>query len=123
MTESIQAGKTTIALDVLITIARLTTLKIPGVSRLTPASTGVNRLFKRGQLNEGVVIEVRDDTVYADLYIALNNNVNIREVSRNIQTEVAEAISEMVGMQVGYINIHIEDIDYPEENSEESQNL
>ena len=123
MTESIQDGKTTIALGVLTTIARLTTLKIPGVSRLTPASTGVNRLFKRGQQNEGVVIEVRDDTVYADLYIALINNVNIREVSRNIQTKVAEAISEMVGMQVGWINIHIEDIDYPEENSEESQNL
>ena len=123
MTESIQVGKTTIALDVLTTIARLTTLKTPGVSRLTSTSSGVNRLFKRGQPNEGVVIEVRDDTVYADLYIALKNNVNIREVSRNIQTEVAEAISEMVVMQVGYINIHIEDIDYPVENPEESQNL
>jgi uncharacterized alkaline shock family protein YloU len=41
----------------------------------------------------------------------------MREVSRNIQHDVARAISTTVGMQVGRINIHIEDMDYPE-NSE-----
>ena len=39
-------------------------------------------------------------------------NVNIREVSRNVQQNVARAIQEMVGMDVGLVNIHIEDIDY-----------
>jgi uncharacterized alkaline shock family protein YloU len=39
----------------------------------------------------------------------------MREVSHNIQYEVARAISEMVGMPVGRVNIHIEDIDYPVE--------
>ena len=33
----------------------------------------------------------------------------------NIQKEVARAISEMVGMEPGQINVHIEDIDYDEE--------
>ena len=108
-------GKTTIAPDVLMTIARLTTLNVEGVSRMSPAPASVNRLFQRG-LEEGCRIEVQDEAVYADLYIILKKDVNIREVSRNIQTQVARAISEMVGMQVGRINIHIEDIDYPEEN-------
>jgi uncharacterized alkaline shock family protein YloU len=107
-------GKTTIAPDVLLTIARLTTLSVPGVSRLCIDPPGINRLFNRG-FSEGVQIEVRDDCVYADLYIILKNDVNIRDVSRNIQQKVARAISEMVGMQVGRVNIHIEDIDYPEE--------
>jgi uncharacterized alkaline shock family protein YloU len=49
--------------------------------------------------------------------VILKNDVNMREVSRNIQHDVARAISTMVGMQVGRINIHIEDMDYPE-NSE-----
>jgi len=109
------AGKTTIAPDVLLTIARLTTLKIAGVSRLSPYPGGVNRLFKRGQGEEGIHIEIQDDVVYVDLYIILKNEVNIREISRNIQHNVARAISEMVGMRVGRINIHIEDIDYPVE--------
>jgi uncharacterized alkaline shock family protein YloU len=107
-------GKTTIAPEVLLTIARLTTLDIEGVSRLSPVPAGVNRLLKRGY-GEGVQIEIDDDSVFADIYVVLNNDVNVRDVSRTIQREVARAISEMVGMQVGRVNIHIEDIDYPEE--------
>lgn len=108
-------GRTTIAPDVLLTIARLTTLSVPGVSRMSPVTGGVNRLFKRG-LGEGVRIEIKNDhTVYADLYVILHNDVNIRDVSRAIQHQVARSISEMVGMQVGRVNIHIEDIDYPTE--------
>ena len=109
------SGKTTIAPEVLLTIVRLTTLDVPGVSRMSPVPGGVNRLFKRG-LGEGVRIDIReDDTVYADLYIILESDVNIRDVSRLVQHRVARSISDMVGMQVGRVNIHIEDIDYPME--------
>lgn len=80
---------------------------------------GVNRLFRRGH-GEGVRIDILNDVVYADIHIVLEKDVNIRDVSRNVQQNVARAISEMVGMQVGRINIHIEDIDYPLE-TEESQ--
>ena len=106
-------GQTTIAPDVLLTIARLTTLKVDGVSRLSPVAAGVNRLFRRGY-GEGVRIEIDEDMVYADIYVILCNDVNIRDVSRTIQRNVGRAISEMIGMQIGRINIHIEDIDYPE---------
>ncbi|MEW5941396.1 MAG: Asp23/Gls24 family envelope stress response protein [Chloroflexota bacterium] len=109
-------GKTTVSPDVLITIARLSTLSVPGVSRMAPVSGGVNRLFRRGG-GDGVRIETEENTVYAELYIVLRQDVNIREVSRNVQKQVARAIQEMVGMDVGHINIHIEDIDY-EESSE-----
>jgi uncharacterized alkaline shock family protein YloU len=109
-----QTGKTTIALDVLLTIARLTTLSVKGVSRLSDINqTGVKNILKRGQTSEGVFIQVQDDIVYVDLYVILESETNIREVSRNIQREVSRAISDMVGMQVGRINVHIEDIDYP----------
>lgn len=109
-------GKTTIAIDVLLTIASLTTLNVPGISRFSPTPIPrVKDLFKRGQMFEGVLIDVQDDTVYVDLYIIMKHDVNIRDVGRNIQSEVARAISEMVGMQVGRINVHVEDIDYPME--------
>src|SRR5512142_2131512 len=106
-------GKTTIAPEVLITIARLTALSIPGVSRLSTAPSDVNQFFKRGfNVNEGVRIEVENDSVYADLYVIMHQDVNVRDVSHNIQAQVARAISEMVGMEVGKVNVHVEDIDY-----------
>ncbi|HJS17293.1 MAG TPA: Asp23/Gls24 family envelope stress response protein [Anaerolineales bacterium] len=104
-------GKTTVAPDVLVTIARLSALSVPGVSRMANVTGGVNRLFKRG-VHDGVRLEVKDNTVYANLYLILKNDVNIREVSRNVQGQVARALQEMVGMEIGEIEIHIEDIDY-----------
>jgi len=107
-------GKTTIAPNVLLTIARLTTLEVDGVSRMGPVPGSVNRIFQRGA-SEGVRIRIEDDRVYADLFVILKHDTNIREVSRNIQSSVSRAITDMVGMEVGRVNVHIEDIDYPPE--------
>jgi uncharacterized alkaline shock family protein YloU len=106
-------GKTTIAPEVLISIARLTALSIPGVSHLSTIPGDVNQFFKRGfSTNEGVRILVEDGAVYADIYVVMQSDVNVREVSHHIQAQVARAISEMVGMEVGKVNVHVEDIDY-----------
>lgn len=109
-------GKTTVSPDVLMTIARLSALSVPGVSRLAHVAGGVNQLFRRGA-GEGVRIEIKENVVFADLYLVMKKDVNLREVSRNVQGQVACALAEMVGMDVGYINIHIEDIDYEDEEA------
>ena len=114
MTDQFQQGKTTVSPDVLVTIARLSALSVPGVSRMAHIPGGVNRLFKRG-IGDGVRIEVEDNVVVANLYLILKQHVNIREVSRNVQQQVARALQEMVGMDIGGIDIHIEDIDEDDE--------
>lgn len=111
MSDMITRTRTTIAPDVLITIARLSALSVPGVSHMAQVTGGVNRLFKRG-IHDGVRIEVEDNVIVANLYLVLHKDVNIREVSRNVQSQVARALHEMVGMDVGEVEIHIEDIDY-----------
>jgi uncharacterized alkaline shock family protein YloU len=111
MTDYTPQGKTTVAPDVLVTIARLSALSVPGVSRMANVSGGVNKLFKRG-VHDGVRIEVEDNVIVANLYLVLKPDVNIREVSREVQHQVARALQEMVGMDIGEIEIHIEDIDY-----------
>jgi len=114
MSDSTNQSKTTVAPDVLVTIARLSALGVPGVSRMAQVTGGVNRLFKRG-VHDGVRIEVEDNTVVVDLYLVLKKDVNIREVSREVQEQVARSIQEMIGMDIGSIEIHIENIDYEEE--------
>ena len=106
-------GKTTIAPEVLVSIAQLAALSVEGVSHLTPVPREVNTLFKKG-LAEGVDISVEDDVVYIDLYVVLKRDFNVRDVSHNIQNQVSRSISEMVGMDVGKINIHVEDIAFAE---------
>ena len=53
----------------------------------------------------------------ADLYLHFERDVNVRNVSREVQQRITRAISEMVDMQVKEINVHVEDIDYEMENS------
>ncbi len=113
MTESNQ-GKITVAPDVLVTIARMAALSVPGVSGMANVTGGVNRLFKRG-VSDGVRIEVEDNTIVASLYLVLQPDVNIREVGRNVQVQVARALQEMTGMDVAEIEIHIEDIHFSNE--------
>jgi uncharacterized alkaline shock family protein YloU len=104
-------GKTTIAPEVLLTIARLNALSVPGVSRLSTTPGDVNHLITRGT-NEGVHISVENGIVYADIYVILTHDVNVRDVGHAIQARISRAISEMVGMEVGKVNVHVEDIDY-----------
>jgi len=108
------SGKTTLAPDVLLTIARMSAASVDGVSHLAPVPGGFDRLFKQGS-DSGVQITVEDGIVYIELYVVLKKDFNVREVSRNLQARVGRSISEMVGMEVGHINVHIEDIDYKDE--------
>jgi uncharacterized alkaline shock family protein YloU len=110
MTDYRSAGKTTLTPDVLLTIARMAALEVEGVKRMAPVKGGVNSLFGRG--NEGVRMVVEDSNVLVDLYLVLDSDINIREVSRTVQQTVARAIAEMTGLEVGHVNIHIEDIEY-----------
>jgi uncharacterized alkaline shock family protein YloU len=106
-------GTTTIAPEVLLAIAQLTTLSVPGVSRLSHnQGVGVNRLIKPGHYRDGIKVEVLDDIVTFEIFVVLKNDFNVRDVSHHIQHEVSRAITDMVGMTVGGVNIHIEDIDY-----------
>ncbi|MDX9865718.1 MAG: Asp23/Gls24 family envelope stress response protein [Anaerolineaceae bacterium] len=104
-------GKTTISPDVLVTISGLTALGVPGVSGLAKIPVGVYLIFK-DRVEDGVCITVDGKTVSVDLYLTFQRDVNVRNVSREIQERVTRAISEMVDMKVREINIHVEDIEY-----------
>ena len=109
-------GRTTIAPEVLVSIIKLSVLSVPGVSRLAPVPGRVNRILKREAI-DGVEISVENNTVYSDVYVIFFRDMNVRDVSRSIQHQVARAVNEMVGMEVGKVNVHVEDIDYRSETA------
>ena len=110
-------GRTTVAHDVLLTIARLSALQTPGVAHTSPAPDGVDRIFKRG-IEDGVRVEVHDHSVLVDLYLVMQPGFSVRVVGRAVQSAVRRAMEEMVGMDVLAVNIHIEDIADPEQEAQ-----
>ena len=107
-------GKVTIAPEVLVTIARLTTLATPGVVRMSTDWMGnVNRLLGRTSSGGGVRIEVEDDAVTVDLYVIVEPGANMYNLGQAIQAEVTRAVNDMVGVTVRAVNIHIQDVEEP----------
>jgi uncharacterized alkaline shock family protein YloU len=98
-------GTITIATNVLNTIARLTTLNVPGVARL--GTTG--QLL---QPASGVSVHVAESRVKADIFVVVKSETNFYEVGEKIQHDVERSIKEIVGMEVEAVNVHIQDVAY-----------
>lgn len=106
MEESPTIGKITVDHNVLETIARMTTLAVPGVIRLTPPM-GIQRMLG---MEDGVQIVVEGGVVKVELFIVVEQKRNLLKVGRQIQAEVSRAIQDIVGMPVETVNVHIEDV-------------
>lgn len=98
-------GKITVSAEVLETIVRLTALAVPGVTRMVhaPAMTRLRR-------HQGVQVGVSGNTVSAAVSIVADPQANLRRVSHQIQTEVARAIQDLVGMEVDAVDVFIEEV-------------
>ncbi len=110
-------GAVTVEPEVIETIARHTALEVPGVVRI--AERDVDRIL--GLTGKSVVIAVDKGQVLVDLYLIAGPDISLLQLGRAVQYEVTRAIQQMVGMPVDAVNVHIEDVIYPQpENLPES---
>jgi uncharacterized alkaline shock family protein YloU len=106
-------GLVTVEPGVLETIARLTALAVPGVVGI--AERDMDRIL--GIAGRSVNVEVRNEKVVADLHLIAGPDISLLQLGRKVQFEVTRAIEKMLGMPVEAVNIHIEDVVYPESSS------
>ncbi len=112
-------GTVTIAPEVLVTIARLTTLRTPGVARLgSGLLDSVNCMLKRGIGDGGVKIQVDENGVSVELHVIAQHDANMLELGQRIQANLSRAIAEMVGMAVNEVNVYIQDVQLPGDEGE-----
>ncbi len=98
-------GKVIISPRVLKTIARFTALADPEVVRMAEPS-----LFRWRVPSGGIALRVKDDTVSLDLYVVADAEANFYEMGRRLQQAVAQAIENILGMNVAEVNVHIEGV-------------
>ena len=61
---------------------------------------------------------VEDDVVYLNLFVVVEPGVNLLDLGREIQHETSRAINDMLGMHVGEVNVHIQDVAAPAADSQ-----
>ena len=110
-------GRVMIAPLVLTQIIERTSLGVPGVAPMFAPHPPFDRLRGRparagqaGATLGGVRLSVEDNTVSADVAIVAHADANILALGRRIQRDVGEAIRQMVGMEVGEINVYVDDV-------------
>ena len=98
---------------VLATIAGLTAVTVPGVVRTSGGfASGMSRLVGRDRNpTRGVRVRFRDEVVYLDLHVVVEQGADLVRVGSQIQRDVAEAINKMVGVPVAEINIYVQDME------------
>ncbi len=109
------SGEVRVADEVVAIIAGLATTEVEGVSSLAGNITNeiVSKLGMKN-LSKGIVVEVLEEEVKADVAINIAYGYSIPEVSKNVQDKVKSAIETMTGLTVAVVNIRIASVDMSE---------
>jgi uncharacterized alkaline shock family protein YloU len=111
-------GTVTIAPAVLVEIIEGATLPIDGVlkivnprrgARKSHAITGESGADDSGHWHSrrGIRVRIRENTVDAEVSVALRMNASIPDIAQGIQERVAQTVERMLGMQTGPIAVHV----------------
>ena len=110
-------GRTVVADAVVAKVAGLAAREVPGVHALgggTARAFGALRGVVGGNdAAQGIAVEVGETQVAADVTIVVEYPVPIHDVAEQVRASVAQAITQLVGMEVAEINVAVDDVHLP----------
>ena len=101
-------GTVQIANDVVAMVAAIAAMEIDGVSAM--AGNITNELMSKvgvKKLTKGVRVEVIGKKVIVDLAVTMKYGYNIPATCQKVQLKVKNAIENMTGLTVEYVNVRI----------------
>jgi uncharacterized alkaline shock family protein YloU len=72
-------------------------------------------------LTQGVKVEVGETQAAADLTIVVEYPAAIQEVAANVRAAVAGAITRLVGLEVVEVNVEVNDVHLPGDDSTDEE--
>jgi len=118
--EEVDEGSIKIADEVVGIITGLAATEIDGVAGMSGGlAGGLADMLGRKNLSKGVKVEVTDETALVDVYVIINYGNSIPDVAWKIQDNVKQAIEGMTGLNVKAVNVHVQGVNFPEEEQEE----
>ncbi|SDN79354.1 Uncharacterized conserved protein YloU, alkaline shock protein (Asp23) family [Klenkia soli] len=117
-------GKTTIADTVVAKIAGMAAREVHGVYRLgggTARAFGAIRERIPGSggpnVSQGVSVEVGETQAAVDIDVVVEYGVAIADLAAGIRRNVIQSLQQMTGLQVVEVNIAVDDIHLPSDES------
>ncbi|KZX19759.1 Asp23/Gls24 family envelope stress response protein [Rathayibacter tanaceti] len=123
-TSGTAAGRTVIEDSVIAKVAGIAAREVRGVHALgggaARAIGAIRSAIGNDDRGQGVKVEVGERQVAADVTIVAEYPAPLQEVAENVRSAVAEAIQQIAGMEVAEINVTVQDVHIPEEDTQES---
>lgn len=111
------AGKTVIVDPVIAKIAGIAASSVPGVHALGGGAARVIGSIREAvgakDLSQGVSVEVGETQVAADVTIVAEYPEQLQRVAADVRAAVADAITQLAGMEVAEINVTVVDVHIP----------
>ena len=119
------AGTTTIAEGVVAKVAGIAAREVAGVYALggggARAFGAIRDVINATDLAQGVKVEVGETQAAADITIVVEYPAPIQDVANNVRAAVAGAISRLVGLEVVEVNVEVNDVHVPGEDTTENE--
>ena len=115
-------GSVKIADEVVSIIAGLAATEIDGIAGMSGGLVGgIAEVLGRKNFSKGVRVEVGEREAAIDLYIIVKYGVRIPDVALSAQENIKRAIETMTGLSVVEVNVHVQGVNFPEEEPEEEE--
>jgi len=104
-------GRVTVSPGVLAAIAHMSAKGVAGVKAVV-REAAVGPGLRGGRGAGGVTLAKDEGVITGDIFIVIKSGFNVREVCREVQTQVGRALEEMAGMPVARLDVHVQDVYY-----------
>ena len=119
------SGKTTIVDPVIAKVAGIAAREVPGVFALGGGAARVVGAIREAMggadLAQGIKVEVGETQVAVDITIVVEYPQPLQVVAGDVRAAVAQAIEQLVGMEVAEINVTVSDVHIPGEETVETE--
>ncbi len=111
-------GNVKISEEVVAIIAGMAATDVPGVAGMSGGiAGGIAEMLGKKNLSKGVKVEVGEKEAAIDLYIIVEYGCRIPDVAWEIQDRVRKAVTDMTGLNVVEVNIHIQGVNIDREHA------
>ncbi|TFD85595.1 Asp23/Gls24 family envelope stress response protein [Cryobacterium lactosi] len=116
-------GKNTVADGVVSKVAGIAAREVPGVFALggggARALGALRGAVGQDDLTQGVKVEVGETQAAVDVTIVVEYPAPIQQVADAVRTQVTNAITGMVGLEVVEVNVAVNDVHLPTDDQDD----
>ncbi len=126
-TDASTGGRTTIADGVVAKVAGIAAREVSGVWALggggARALGALRSAVNSDDLTQGVRVEVGETQVAADITIVVQYPSPVQDVAAKVRAAVSGAITSLVGLEVVEVNIDVNDVHLPEDDTNDESRV